>query len=98
MRCYECREDNKNNTKKDRSYTFSKIHQTRNVSIYDYNTLSKTKHLLVTVSIEEIQRKDYSLNHTDYIEEEIVYNNPDITIRRTLGEVCETIKGITRNS
>ena len=67
---------------------------------YSYNIISYYNfvYLLVTVSIEEIQRKDYSLNHTDYIEEEIVYNNPDITIRRTLGEVCETIKGITRNS
>ena len=85
----------KTNLKKSKDssmFTFSKTHQTNKVKFYDYNTMNETKHLLIEVDIEEIAKKNYSLNYTNYLrEEDEIYE--DGVIVKTLGDICEFING-----
>ena len=76
----------------ERTYVFSKTHQTHNVKFYDYNTENETKHLLLDVSIDDIAKNNYSLNYAEYLKDETadeVYE--DGVVVKTLGEVCKDI-------
>lgn len=76
----------------ERTYVFSKTHQTHNVKFYDYNTENETKHLLLEVSIDDIAKNNYSLNYAEYLKDETadeVYE--DGVVVKTLGEVCKDI-------
>jgi type I restriction-modification system DNA methylase subunit/restriction endonuclease S subunit/uncharacterized C2H2 Zn-finger protein len=76
----------------ERTYVFSKTHQTHNVKFYDYNTENETKHLLLEVTIDDIAKNNYSLNYAEYLKDETadeVYE--DGVVVKTLGEVCKDI-------
>jgi len=73
----------------ERTYVFSKTHQTHKVKFYDYNTENETKHFLLEVDIGHIAQKNYSLIYLEYMKDEIadvVYE--DGVVVRTLGEIC----------
>ena len=73
----------------ERTYVFSKTHQTHKVKFYDYNTENEIKHLLLEVAIEELAKNNYSLNYAEYLKDETadeVYE--DGVVVKTLGEVC----------
>ena len=73
----------------ERSYIFTKTHQTHKVKFYDYNTETEEKHLLVEAEIDAIASKNYSLNYTEYLVDkssEEIYE--DGIVVKTLGEVC----------
>lgn len=72
--------------KKVRTYKFSNIHQTKKVKFYDYNPYEKVKNLLVEVDIDILAENGYSLNHTEYMEEEEETYNECVEWRN-LGEV-----------
>jgi len=83
----------------DRTYVFSKMHQTHKVKFYDYNTENDTKHLLLEVAIDDIAKHDYSLNYAEYLKDETmdgVYE--DGVVVKLLGEVCSIIKGEKKRS
>lgn len=71
-----------------RSYKFSKTHQTQSVKFYEYNPYEDIKDLLVEVDIEKIRDNSYSLNYTEYIDDEPEEYVEDDIIIQTLGEVC----------
>jgi type I restriction enzyme M protein len=84
----------------ERTYVFSKTHQTHKVKFYDYNTENDTKHLLLEVAIEDIVKNNYSLNYAEYLKDETadeVYE--DGVVVKTLGEVCSIDQGnsLTKN-
>jgi len=81
-----------------RDYIFSKSHQTTNVKFYDYNPYEDVKHLLVDVPIEDIVNNKYSLNYAEYIKDENEEEYEEGIVVKTLGEVCDIIKGKKRNS
>jgi type I restriction enzyme M protein len=73
----------------ERTYVFSKTHQTNKVKFYDYNTENDTKHLLLEVAIDDIAKNNYSLNYAEYLKDETadeIYE--DGVVVKTLGEVC----------
>ena len=73
----------------ERLYVFSKTHQTHKVKFYDYNTENYTKHLLLEVTIEDLAKKNYSLNYAEYLKDETVNEiYEDGVVVKTLGEVC----------
>lgn len=77
-----------------RNYKFSKTLQTTKVKFYDYNPYEDIKNLLVEVSIEDIANNFYSLNYTEYLqnehneEEEEEQRENGIEIK-TLEEICD---------
>lgn len=72
-----------------RSYKFSKTHQTSHVNFYDYNPYEEIKRLLVEVPIERIAGNSYSLNYSEYLEEDKEEEQlADGVVMKTLGEVC----------
>jgi type I restriction-modification system DNA methylase subunit len=71
--------------KDDKIYKFSDTHETKNIKFYDY--VDDEKKLLVKVPIEKIIENKYSLNYSEYIEEEKEEQNNDITIK-SLGDIC----------
>jgi type I restriction-modification system DNA methylase subunit len=78
----------------ERTYVFSKTHQTHKVKFYDYNTENDTKHLLLEVTIEDLAKNNYSLNYAEYLKDETteeIYE--DGVVVKTLGEVCEFQNG-----
>jgi type I restriction-modification system DNA methylase subunit len=78
----------------ERTYVFSKMHQTHKVRFYDYNTENDMKHLLLEVAIDDIAKKNYSLNYAEYLKDETaeeVYE--DGVVVKPLGEVCEFQNG-----
>jgi type I restriction-modification system DNA methylase subunit len=78
----------------ERTYVFSKTHQTHKVKFYDYNTENYTKHLLFEVIIEDLAKNNYSLNYAEYFKDETsdeVYE--DGVVVKTLGEVCSIDQG-----
>ena len=82
-----------------RDYKFSKTHQTTKVKFYDYNPYEDIKNLLVEVPIEKIVSNSYSLNYAEYMKDEAEEEQyEDGVIVKTLGEVCNNIKGEKRNS
>ena len=87
---------NKNKEVK-REYIFKSDHKTKKVKFTEYNQKTNERKELLEVDIENIEKHNYSLNYTNYLESEEVKYNEDVEIR-TLGEVCELIKGIKKNS
>ena len=78
------------NTESSRFYNFTKTSQTTNVKFYDYNPYEEIKNLLVEVPIEKIVNNYYSLNYSEYINDETEEKQyEDGTIIKTLGEVCD---------
>jgi type I restriction-modification system DNA methylase subunit len=71
-----------------RYYKFTKTHKTTQIKFYDYNPHEEIKNLLVEVPIEQLAENSYSLNYTDYIEDEIEESYDDGVIVKTLGELC----------
>ena len=74
-----------------REYKFSKTHQTTKVKFYDYNPYEDVKNLLVEVPIEKIAGNNYSLNYSEYMEEDIDDEEEcgEGVIMKRLGDVCE---------
>jgi len=71
-----------------KKYTFAKTHQTKSVKFYDYNTEKNEKYLLIDVPIEKIIENSYSLNYSEYMEEEEEQYDEGVVVK-TLGEVCD---------
>jgi hypothetical protein len=78
-------------------YKFSDIHQTKSVKFYNYNSNENIKTLLIEVLIEQIANNSYSLNYSEYIKEDEKYYKDDI-VEKTLGDVCNIIKGCKKKS
>ena len=77
-----------------RSYKFSKTHQTSHVKFYDYNPYEEIKRLLVEVPIERIAGNSYSLNYSEYLEEDKEEEQlADGVVMKTLGEVFQFESG-----
>jgi len=87
----------KNQKETGRDYMFQKTHQTTNVIFYKYNLTKDVKNLLVEVPIEKIAANSYSLNYTEYMKNEVIEYNEGVIVK-TLGEVCEIIKGEKKKS
>ena len=76
----------KTQTETDRTYKFTKTHQTNKVKFYDYNPENDNKILLIETSIEAISNNSYSLNYTDYLVEDCDNNiNKNM---KNLGDLC----------
>ena len=73
-----------------REYKFTKTHQTTKVKFYDYNPYEDVKNLLVEVPIEKIAGNNYSLNYSEYMEEDVDDEEEcgEGVIMKRLGEVC----------
>jgi restriction endonuclease S subunit len=88
----------KKHTETNRSYKFSKTHQTSSIKFYEYNPYEDIKDLLVEVPIEKIRDNSYSLNYTEYlVDEPDDYNEDDIVVK-TLGEICNFLPKSKRNA
>ena len=79
-----------------RTYKFCDEHQTTTVKFYDCNPEKDIKELLVEASIDKIAENKYSLNYTEYIEDESDEDSDeegdedsDCILWKTLGEVCD---------
>lgn len=75
-----------------RSYKFCDEHQTITVKFYDCNPEKDIKELLVEASIDKIAENKYSLNYTEYIEDESDEDSDEdneYIVWKTLGEVCD---------
>ena len=79
-----------------RDYKFSKTHQTTSVKFYDCNPDRDVKNLLVEVPIEKLASNSYSLNYTEYMNDdsEAIEYEEGVVVK-TLGEVCEINQGNT---
>lgn len=75
---------------KDRKlYNFVDEVQTQEVSFYNFDIKSENKNLLITVPINKIVEKSYSLNHQEYVEkEDNRYKLIGEIITKKLGEIC----------
>jgi type I restriction-modification system DNA methylase subunit len=74
----------------ERTYVFSRTHQTHKVKFYDYNTENDTKHLLLEVDVEDLAENNYSLNYAEYLKDDTaddVYE--DGIIVKNLAEICK---------
>ena len=85
-------------SKTQRTYKFSKTHQTSKVAFYDFNPYEGqgegVKHLLVEVPIDVIASNSYSLNYAEYIKDESTEDKyEEGVVVKTLGEVCEFQNG-----
>lgn len=71
-------------------YNFINETQTKEVSFYNFMPADGSKKLLITVPIENIREKNYSLNYREYITNEDTGRTlvNEIVIK-TLGEICE---------
>ena len=83
--------------KNKRSSKFIDTHETKQVQFYDYNPYEDIKKLLVDVPIEKIINNSYSLNYTEYINNEKEIYNENIIIK-TLGEICKFMPKSKRNA
>ena len=81
----------------DKTYKFSKTHQTTSVKFYNYKT-EDSKELLVEVPIENIASNSYSLNYAEYMKNETHEQYDDEIVMKTLGEVCDFIGGKKRKA
>jgi hypothetical protein len=79
-----------------RDYKFSKTHQTTQVKFYEYNLYTDIKTLLAEVPIEKIASNSYSLNYTEYMNDDTTetddVDNEGVVVK-TLGEVCNFKNG-----
>lgn len=83
----------------ERTYVFSKTHQTHKVRFYDYNTENDTKHLLLEVAIDDLAKHDYSLNYAEYLKDETADDfYEDGVVVKTLGELCRFLPKSKRNA
>jgi type I restriction-modification system DNA methylase subunit len=89
----------KNQKETTRDYKFSETHQTTNIKFYDYDTIKDVKNLLIEVPIEKIFNNSYSLNYTDYINDENEEDQyKDDIVVKTLGEICNFLPKSKRNA
>jgi type I restriction-modification system DNA methylase subunit/restriction endonuclease S subunit len=87
----------------DRSYVFTKAHQTEKVVFSEFD--GTTKRFIAEVDIEQLEKNQYSLNASEYLR-----HNENVKIGggvcggvgdcvvKTLGEVCEFLSGKKRNA
>ena len=80
----------------DKTYKFSKTHQTTSVKFYNYKT-EDLKELLVEVPIENIASNSYSLNYAEYMKIETHEQYDDEIVVKTLGEVCDIDKNVKKH-
>ena len=83
----------------ERTYVFSKTHQTHKVKFYDYNTENDAKHLLLEVEVEDLAENDYSLNYAEYLKDETaedVYE--DGVVVRRLADICTFLPNSKRQA
>lgn len=73
-----------------REYKFSKTHHTSKVSFYEYNPYEDKKTLLIDVPIDKIKSNYYSLNYSEYIEDnkDDEKNFNDDIVVENLEDVC----------
>ena len=77
--------------KKKRTYEFIKTHSTKTVKFYDFNPglpENENKIFIQEVNIEDIASNNYSLNYTDYIEEEEYESDEEGIEWVKLGDIC----------
>ena len=80
----------KSSAKTQRTYKFSKTHQTSKVAFYDFNPYEDVKNLLIEVPIDVIASNSYSLNYAEYMKDEGEEDKyEEGIVVKTLGEVCE---------
>ena len=82
----------KNKKETGREYKFSKTLQTTIVKFYEYNQVTDEKHSLIDIDIKDIANNSYSLNYTEYMNDDIVEYEEGIVVK-TLGDVCEVNQG-----
>jgi type I restriction-modification system DNA methylase subunit len=82
--------NSKTHVETDRTYKFSKTHQTNKVKFYDYNPENDNKILLIETNIETISNNSYSLNYTDYL---VDADNDINENMKSLGELCSFKSG-----
>ena len=79
----------KSSAKTQRTYKFSKTHQTSKVAFYEFNTYEEDNTLLVEVPIDAIANNSYSLNYAEYMKDESTEDKyEEGVVVKTLGEVC----------
>ena len=82
----------KSSVKTQRTYKFSKTHQTSKVAFYDFNPYEDVKNLLVEVPMDAIASNSYSLNYPEYMKDDGEEDNyEEGIVIKTLGEVCKDI-------
>ena len=82
----------KSSAKTQRTYKFSKTHQTSKVAFYDFNPYEDVKNLLVEVPMDAIASNSYSLNYPEYMKDDGEEDNyEEGIVIKTLGEVCKDI-------
>lgn len=82
-----------------REYIFSKTHQTTKVNFYEYNPYEDKKTLLIDVPIDKIKINSYSLNYSEYLDDnkDDEENLNDDIVVKNLEEVCNFEIGGTPN-
>ena len=89
----------KSSAKTQRTYKFSKTHQTSKVAFYDFNPYEDVKNLLVEVPMDAIASNSYSLNYPEYMKDDGEEDNyEEGIVIKTLGEVCEFQNGYSFKS
>ena len=81
-----------------RTYKFEKTYTTTKVKFYEFNEQNEEKNLLVEVPIEKIMSNSYSLNYAEYMKDETEEQYEEGVVVKTLGEVCNIIKGDKKKS
>ena len=71
----------------DRTYTFTKTHQTNKIKFYEYNPENNEKHILIEVDIKEIAKNNYSLNYTEYLKDDFDNEKYVNTNIKTIGDL-----------
>ena len=84
--------------KNNQSLKFIDTHETKQVQFYDYNPYEDIKSLLIEVPIEKIINNSYSLNYTEYINNENKEEYTEEVIIKTLGEICKFMPKSKRNA
>jgi type I restriction-modification system DNA methylase subunit len=79
---------------KKRKYNFISGHATSSVEFLQYDADTRDTTHLVHASIEQIEKKGYSLDYSSYIEKVGIQGSSNYSFEiKTLGEVCELKKG-----
>lgn len=80
--------DGNSNVKINRSYKFDKEYSTKTVKFYNYILETGEKELLTEVDIAEIEKRNYSLNYKEYLENDEKNDYIGVEMKK-LGDVCE---------
>ena len=89
----------KSSAKTQRTYKFSKTHQTSKVAFYDFNPYEDVKNLLIEVPIDVIANNSYSLNYAEYIKDEGEEDKyEEGVVVKTLDQIFHITKGTLQSS